>query len=97
MSGRFILGSFLALFVLGMGIVRLQAQNASTGELNGTVATQAGTPVGHAFVVASPSGANGASQTVRSGSDGVFAFSALKTGAYRVCVQVVGASFLDLT
>jgi hypothetical protein len=94
-AGSSVLSRIGLLVAAVVAIAPLGAQSAQTGQLTGTIATQSGTPVAHAFVV-STSGANpGKSFNTRSAADGSFTLSGLPIGIHRICVQVLEGSLLD--
>jgi len=85
---------YLAAVALPLVLPQLHAQ--STGQLTGSIVTQAGVPIPRAFVIATRSDSGRTpSENTRSAADGSFAFTNLAVGTYRICVQVLGSSFLD--
>src|SRR6266550_4589116 len=67
-----------------------------TGAIQGTVIDRAtNKPIGGAIVTAIRKGLPPASGTVKSAADGAFQIQNLSSGAYSLCVQVPGSSYLN--
>ena len=70
---------------------------AQTASIQGTVADATNhQPIAGALVTAVRAGLPPASQTATTGSDGAFQVQHLPAGAYSLCVQVPGDTYLDL-
>jgi Carboxypeptidase regulatory-like domain len=91
---RSAMGAIVSLLIVAMGL-SLLAQTAGTGALTGTVKDPSGAVVPGATVTIT-SADTGQARTTMSGADGVYKFSLLLPGNYRVRIEAGGFRPVDI-
>ena len=84
-----VVGCICAIAFLLLGGFSLFAQTAGTGALTGTVTDPSGAVIAGATVTITNNG-TGQARTAMTGSDGVYKFSLLPPGSYKVKFEATG-------
>ena len=100
MNGRWVRRTWAVLLLAGFALLllspsRLEAQTAASGAITGKVTDKAGHPLENVSVTATNRG-TGDAREEKTGPDGVFRFSALPAGEYRLKFAATGFKIADV-